>query len=576
MKTRHFLFGLLLAGTAPLSAAPVTGWALIFDGDNDTSFTGVSATTASPVVGDAHKSSIAANFPTVTLANGQSLTLTGTVSFSGALVNTQFRWGLFDGDNPVTTGQGDEYAGFFSTAPSAAQSNNSIWSNDADAGLVHPFDTGNAGGPYSASPITAMSAPATTPAANTPLNFTLTVARNGSTLDISASITDGNTYTSTAGTTGVAPNINGFTFDSVAFLIGGSTSGSWNNVNATFSNIDVTPGGGVNPDTDGDGLPDAYEQTIIDADPNDAVNGLEDVMGTGAAPAVTDFDGDRANDAEEHANGTDPLDPDSDDDGLLDGVETDTGIFVDAGDTGTDPLDPDSDDDGFSDGYEVANGTDPNIPSGTIGERVLAVDFNRADSLGSPSQSLFRVVSGSAASQTSNAPSYTKTILGKQVVISQPGGAKFEFRGANGDSSRAIPGGDTSLSYLVSDFIATRTGAIDLTITGLAAGTYAFRSYHLDTLTGSGLGFAQGATTTTPNLIEAGIGGVVKASVQPTALGPNGLNTTFINDGQIPRISFIFHHDGTGPLTIELRATRSNGGDSHLLVNGFELLQAIP
>ncbi len=239
MKTKLTLLALTLsAATCP--AATVTGWALIFDGDNDTSFTGVSATTASPVVNDAHKSSIAANFPTVTLADGQSLTLTGTVSFSSALVNSQFRWGLFDGDNPVTTGQGDEYAGFFSTAPTAAQSNNSIWFNDADAGLVHPFDTGNAGGPYSAGQIAAMSAPSTTPAANTPLNFTLTVARNGSAFDVSASITDGNTYTSTGGATGVSPNINGFTFDSVAFLIGGSTSGSWNNVNATFSNIDVT------------------------------------------------------------------------------------------------------------------------------------------------------------------------------------------------------------------------------------------------------------------------------------------------------------------------------------------------
>ncbi len=239
MKTSLTLIALTLcAATCP--AAPVTGWALIFDGDNDTSFTGASATTASPVVSDAHKSSIAANFPAVILEDGQSLTLTGTVSFSVTLVNSQFRWGLFDGDNPVTAGQGDEYAGFFSTSPSISQTNNSIWINDPDAGLVHPFDTGNAGGPNSASPITAMSAPTTTPVANTPLNFALTITRNGSALDVSASITDGNTYTSTGGATGVAPNINGFTFDSVAFLIGGSTSGSWNNVNATFSNIDVT------------------------------------------------------------------------------------------------------------------------------------------------------------------------------------------------------------------------------------------------------------------------------------------------------------------------------------------------
>jgi len=52
---------------------------------------------------------------------------------------------------------------------------------------------------------------------------------------------------------------------------------------------------------------------------------------------------------------------DSDGDGLLNNVETDTGTFVDANDTGTDPLDPDTDDDGINDGDEVnIHGTDPN------------------------------------------------------------------------------------------------------------------------------------------------------------------------------------------------------------------------
>jgi hypothetical protein len=218
----------------------------------------------------------------------------------------------------------------------------------------------------------------------------------------------------------------------------------------------------------------------------------------------------------------------------------------------------------------------PPPPPISLGPRVLGIDFNRNDALGSPSQSLLRIVAGSAANQAANAPSYTRMIGGKQITISQPGGVNFEFRGANTDSTRAIPGGDTSRPFLVADFIATRSGAIDLTITGLAAGNYIFRSYHLDTLTGSGLGFAQGTTTTTPNTIQAKIGGAVKASVQPTALGVNGLNTTFINDGQIPTLAFPFTHNGSGPLTIELRATQSNGSDSYLLLNGFELFQANP
>jgi len=64
---------------------------------------------------------------------------------------------------------------------------------------------------------------------------------------------------------------------------------------------------------------------------------------------------------------TDPNDADTDDDGLSDGVETDTGIYNDADDTGTNPLNADTDVDGLSDGEEVAlltnvidAGLDPN------------------------------------------------------------------------------------------------------------------------------------------------------------------------------------------------------------------------
>jgi hypothetical protein len=52
--------------------------------------------------------------------------------------------------------------------------------------------------------------------------------------------------------------------------------------------------------------------------------------------------------------------PDADGDGLPNEAETGTGIFVSSTDTGTDPLDPDSDDDGSLDGFEVLHGSDPN------------------------------------------------------------------------------------------------------------------------------------------------------------------------------------------------------------------------
>jgi len=50
--------------------------------------------------------------------------------------------------------------------------------------------------------------------------------------------------------------------------------------------------------------------------------------------------------------GTNPNLSDTDADGLLDGVETNTGVFVDANDTGTDPNNPDTDGDGELDGVD--------------------------------------------------------------------------------------------------------------------------------------------------------------------------------------------------------------------------------
>ena len=53
---------------------------------------------------------------------------------------------------------------------------------------------------------------------------------------------------------------------------------------------------------------------------------------------------------------------DRDEDALLNGVETNTGTFVDGDDTGTDPTLADTDGDGFDDGVEVVSGTDPTDP----------------------------------------------------------------------------------------------------------------------------------------------------------------------------------------------------------------------
>jgi len=108
----------------------------------------------------------------------------------------------------------------------------------------------------------------------------------------------------------------------------------------------------ANPDTDGDGLLDSVEtDTGIYVSPTN----------TGTDPNDPDSDNDGVNDGAEVLAGTDPNNPpDTDGDGLIDSAETDTGIYVSPTDTGTDPNDPDSDNDGVNDGAEVLAGTDPN------------------------------------------------------------------------------------------------------------------------------------------------------------------------------------------------------------------------
>ena len=99
-----------------------------------------------------------------------------------------------------------------------------------------------------------------------------------------------------------------------------------------------------------------------------------------------DSDSDGLSDGrEEFVLGTDPNDNDSDDDTLLDGMETNTGTWVSASDTGSDPLSNDTDEDGLLDGVETNTGeyvdatdtgTDPNN-SDTVSYTHLTLPTNR-------------------------------------------------------------------------------------------------------------------------------------------------------------------------------------------------------
>ncbi|WP_284668648.1 Ig-like domain-containing protein [Myxococcus sp. SDU36] len=79
----------------------------------------------------------------------------------------------------------------------------------------------------------------------------------------------------------------------------------------------------------------------------DAAGNVDDTPATYTWAVAVDSDDDGLTDAEEIALGTDPNNPDTDGDGLPDGIEVNV--------AGTDPLDDDTDDDGILDGNEDAN-----------------------------------------------------------------------------------------------------------------------------------------------------------------------------------------------------------------------------
>lgn len=127
-------------------------------------------------------------------------------------------------------------------------------------------------------------------------------------------------------------------------------------------------------DSDNDGTPDYLEPSNVDSD-GDGTNDQADpgnadpcVPSTIAPGCTADSDNDGIIDPDEAALGTDINNPDTDGDGLPDGSETGNDSTVDPGDTN--PLDSDSDDDGLADGAEDTNGngtvdageTDPNDP----------------------------------------------------------------------------------------------------------------------------------------------------------------------------------------------------------------------
>jgi hypothetical protein len=113
----------------------------------------------------------------------------------------------------------------------------------------------------------------------------------------------------------------------------------------------------TNPDSDDDGWTDG-EETWCGTDPLDAADVPADSDGDGVCDELQDDDdGDGLSDFEERQLGTDPAHPDTDRDGLTDGLEVlgPDGVASSGDEVGTDPRNPDTDGDGLLDGEEDAN-----------------------------------------------------------------------------------------------------------------------------------------------------------------------------------------------------------------------------
>ena len=97
-------------------------------------------------------------------------------------------------------------------------------------------------------------------------------------------------------------------------------------------------------DSDGDGWSDAFEKKL----------GTNPGNKESQPSSIEDPDMDGLTNVEERVVNSDPIDPDSDDDGLSDGQE--------ALNRNTDPLNADTDRDGASDFSEILDGTNPRVP----------------------------------------------------------------------------------------------------------------------------------------------------------------------------------------------------------------------
>ncbi len=215
------------------------------------------------------------------------------------------------------------------------------------------------------------------------ITYTATVTRTAQT-DVTVNLSNGEAIViaggSITGTVAVtAPALSG----EVSAFISSATGGNFERLD-----LDATPAvtqvSGI-LDTDGDGMPDAYETD----------NGLDPQVDDGGS----DADGDGLSNLAEYNAGTNPQAADTDSDGMPDSYETAHGLnpLVDDGaadpdgdgltnlaeyQAGTAADDPDTDGDDYSDSEEITAGSDPLDDAETPERLALVALYNAAGGAG--------------------------------------------------------------------------------------------------------------------------------------------------------------------------------------------------
>ena len=226
-------------------AAPVTGiWANAV-GQGDGPIT--SANTASPVIGDGTANSADAEmfhsfFPTITLANsGDKVIFTGSVTLIGtanspassAGPRTQFRFGLFDGDNVGPDDNG--WVGYYMS--------NKHGNAGTPSGVLTRKPVGNTSVYLSvtgqSTAIASVQGDGTAASLfnDDTYSMNFTIERSGADLLLSAVLTGANGFSQSLGGSDItASTLGTYTFDSLGFLVGGNLDTD----QAQFFNLDVS------------------------------------------------------------------------------------------------------------------------------------------------------------------------------------------------------------------------------------------------------------------------------------------------------------------------------------------------